>query len=335
MKAIPSLLVRRLISTVPLLLSVGFVTFFIVRLSGQDPVSMLAGPVATEEEIAAIRRALLLDQPIASQFLQYLKHAVTGDLGQSWVSGRPVMADLIDRIPATLELLVLGGGLGVLAGVWLGLRAGIKAGRPFDQFFRIVSVLGISIPTYWLGLVMLFFFFFVLGWAPPGMGRISVMITPPQTVTGSILIDALIAGNWEAAWSASAQLVLPVICFAIITASPILKQTRAIVFNIAKSDFVVYGAAQGLPPQDMRRMVLRSSMPSISTFIGAEAISLIGTLALIEYVFAWGGVGQYGLNAIIAGDFAAVQGYVLFLALFSMVVFLVVDVLVAAIDPRI
>ena len=195
-------------------------------------------------------------------------------------------------------------------------------------------MLGFSIPTYWLGLVMLFVFFFLLEWAPPGMGRISLIVTPPPRITGSYLIDGLLTANWEAAHSALSQLVLPVICVAIVASAPIIKQTRAMAIEVLGRDYVRLARAAGLPERAVRGIVWRNALVPVATFIGTEITGLVGTASLIEYVFAWGGMGQYGLHAITSGDFAVVQGYVLFLALFSVLVFVIVDVLGFLLEPR-
>ena len=327
-------LLRRVFLTLPLLLGVVFVTFMLVRIGGHDPVALLAGPTATGPQIEAITRELGLDQPLWKQFALYLAHLLQGDIGQSWVSGRPVLQEIGERLPITAELLFWGIGFGALIGIPVGLRAAKDHGSLFDHVSRVVSLLGFSIPTYWLGLAALLIFFYLLGWAPPGMGRISLMAIPPPRITGSYLIDGLLTLNWEAARSAFAQLVLPVVCIAIVAAAPIIKQTRAIALEVWSSDYVRYAQASGLNSGMLRKLVLRNSLVPVTTFIGTEVTGLIGTTSLIEYVFAWGGVGQYGLNAIIQGDFSVVQGYVLTLALFSVIVFLIVDIAVMWLEPR-
>ncbi len=332
--AILRFLLRRLVLVVPLLLAVVFFTFMLVRIGGQDPVARIAGPTATQGEIETIRSELGLDKPLFTQFAIYLGLVARGDLGRSWISNRPVLSDILDRMPVTLELMLWGVGLGALVGIPVGLVAASRPNRMFDQLSRGISLLGFSIPTYWLGLVMLFVFFYLLDWAPPGMGRVSLMLTPPPRVTGSYLIDGLIAADWEVVHSAAAQLVLPVLCVAIISAAPIIKQTRAIALEVSASDYVRYARAAGLPRRQVQQMVLRNSRTPIITYVGTELTGLVGSTSLIEYVFAWGGLGQYGLNAIIAGDFVAIQGYVLFLALFSVLVFVVVDLAVMLLEPR-
>ncbi|MBN8872146.1 MAG: ABC transporter permease [Rhodospirillales bacterium] len=332
-RALPFLL-RRLVLLVPLLFVVALGTFVLLRLGGQDPSAMLAGPTATADEIARLRAQYGLDRPLPVQFLIWLGRVLNGDLGHSWISNRPVLAELVDRAPASLELLVLGVLIGALVGVPVGLISALRRGRGFDHAARLISLLGFSVPTYFLGLALLLIFFYVLEWAPPGMGRLSLMLDPPPRVTGSFLLDALFAGRWETAQSAAAQLVLPVASIAILCAAPIIAQTRAIALSVLSSPPIAYAEAQGLPPRTIARIALRNAATPVVTFIGAELVGLVGSGSLIEYVFAWGGTGQFGLDAIVKGDFAVVQGYVLLLAVFSVVVFLAVDLLVLVLEPR-
>ena len=320
---------------IPLLVGVMVLTFMLVRIGGLDPVGLLAGPTATAEEFEIITKELGLDKPLWKQFLIYAQNVAQGDLGESWLSNRPVLDDIAARSVVSLELLFWGIGIGTFIGVPIGLRAAFNPNGRFDQSARILSLLGFSIPTYWLGLVMLFVFFYLLGWAPPGMGRISLMVSPPDFVTGSYFIDSLLSSNWRAAHSSLSHLVLPVICLAIVSAAPIIKQTRAIALEVISSDAVRYARACGLKAKTVRQIVFRNSATPVLTFVGTEITGLVGTMSLIEYVFAWGGLGQYGLNAIVRGDFTAVQGYVLVLALFSVLIFLIVDIVVALIEPRV
>ena len=224
----------------------------------------------------------------------WLGHTLHGDLGQSWVSNRPVLAELIDRAPASFELVFLGVLIGTAVGVPVGLVAALRRGRAFDHATRLLSLLGYSVPTYFLGLAMLLVFFYLLDWAPPGMGRISLMLNPPPRITGSFLLDALLSGDLEAARSAAAQLVLPVACIAMLCAAPIIAQTRGIVLNVLAAPPIAFAEAQGLPPSRIARIALRNAATPVITFIGAELVGLIGSGSLIEYVFAWGGTGQFG-----------------------------------------
>lgn len=327
-------LVRRLLLMVPLLFGIIFVTFMLVRIGGQDAVGMLAGPMANESEIAEIRRSLGLDRPIFEQFLVYMGNLLQGDLGKSWQSNEPVLDEILLRLPASLELLVLAILVGTIVGIPVGLYAAYRPNRLFDQISRFGSLVGFSIPTYWFALVATFVFFYLLRWAAAPLGRIGMEVFPPPDITGSYLIDALITGRWDAALSAAHRLMLPVIVFAIIVSAPIIKQTRAIALEAMGSDFIRYARACGYGPRLVRRIAMRASFVPVVTFIGSEVATMLLAVSLIELIFAWGGLGQWGLNAILFGDFAAVQGYVLVLASFSAFVFLFVDLIVLLFEPR-
>ncbi len=319
---------------VPILLGITFLTFMLVRIGDQNPVAMLGGPMADEVTFAVIEKELGLDKPFFVQFGIYLGNLVQGDLGESWQSSERVADEIRNRLPASLELLVFSVLLGALVGVPVGLRSAQRPNGLFDQVSRFVSLFGFSVPTYWIALMSIFVFFFLLRWAPPPMGRLDIASFPPPDLTGSYFIDSVLTGNWTTAWSALGQLTLPVILFSIIVAAPIIKHTRAISLEVLASDYVRYARAQGLRPRTVRRVALRNAITPILTFIGTELTGLLAAVSLLELIFAWGGLGQWGLNAILLGDFAAVQGYVLVLAVFSVAIFIVLDLLVLLLEPR-
>ncbi len=327
-------LIRRLLLMIPLLFGIVFVTFMLVRIGGQDAVGMLSGPMANEAEVEEIRRSLGLDRPFIEQFVVYLGNLLQGDLGKSWQSNVPVLDEILLRLPASLELLILAILVGTSVGIPAGLYAAYNPNRLFDQISRFGSLVGFSIPTYWFALVATFVFFFLLRWAAAPMGRIGMDVFPPPDITGSYLIDALATGRWDAAASAAHRLMLPVIVFAIIVSAPIIKQTRAIALEAMNSDYIRYARACGYGPRLVRRIAMRASLVPVVTFIGSEVATMLLAVSLIELIFAWGGLGQWGLNAILFGDFAAVQGYVLVLASFSAFVFLFVDLIVLLLEPR-
>jgi peptide/nickel transport system permease protein len=327
-------LLRRAIVAIPVVLGILFVTFMLVRIGDQDPVAMLAGPMADAPMLARIRAELMLDQPLLTQFWAYLGRLVQGDLGRSWQGNAAVTHEIATHLPATLELVTLAVGLGALIGVPVGLHAAERPNGWFDQLSRFGSLFGFSLPTYWLGLMAIFVFFFLLGWAPAPMGRVSMMVTPPTPITGSVLLDSLLTANWESAWSAAGQLVLPVGCFTIVATAPIIKHTRAIAIEVMGSDYIRYARACGFPRGVVRGIALRAALVPVITFVGSEFTSLLAAASLIEFVFAWGGLGHWGLNAILLGDFAAVQGYVLTLAIASVLIFALVDLTVLLLEPR-
>ena len=326
--------VRRVVFSLPILFGVLLFTFMLVRVGQNDPVGMLAGPTAGALEIAAIRAEYKLDQPIWIQFFAYVKLVLQGDLGNSWLSNRPVIDELLLRLPATLELVLLGGLVGAVVGVWAGMRSALRANQRFDQWSRVLSLMGFGMPTIFLGLAMIFVFFFLLGWSPPPMGRIDLMITAPKMVTGSYLLDSLIAGDLAAAWSAAGRLVLPCSVVAIVFAAPLVKQTRAIALDVMASDYVRYARAMGLPAKMVRSMIWRNSVVPVLTYGASELTAMFGAAAVLELIFSWGGVSQFGLTAILRGDFAVVQGYVLLMCVISIVIFAITDLLVHKLEPR-
>jgi len=324
----------RLFVSIPVILGIVFLTFMLIRIGGQDPVAMIAGPVADSAMLSAIRTQLQLDQPLLQQFLNYVLLVSQGDLGVSWQGGIPVLSEIKQLFPATLELVFLSVGLAALIGVPIGMRSAFKPNGWFDQLTRFCSLAGFSMPTYWLGLMAIFVFFYLLRWAPAPMGGLGVDVATPAVVTGSVLIDCLLEGNWNALSSALSHLALPVLCFALLAAAPIIKQTRAIMLEIVGSDYVRYARANGFSKKTIEKIALRNAAGPLLTFLGLELTSLLAAAALIEYIFSLSGLGQWGLNAILLGDFAVVQGYVLTLALSSMLIFMVIDLMVLLLEPR-
>jgi len=268
------------------------------------------------------------------QFANYLFRLLQGDLGVSWQGGIPVWGEILHLFPATLELVLLSVGLATLIGVPIGLRAATNPNGWFDQLSRFGSLAGFSMPTYWMGLMAILVFFYILRWAPAPMGRLSMEVVAPTVVTGSLLLDCILAGNWQALGSALAHLALPVACFTLLAAAPMIKQSRAILIEIMNSDYVRYARANGFSKATIRKMALRNAATPLLTFLGTELTSLLAAAALVEYIFSLSGLGQWGLNAILLGDFAVVQGYVLTLALFSVFIFMVIDLIVMLLEPR-
>lgn len=333
-RALIRFLLRRLLVSIPLVVGVVFVTFMLIRLGTADPVALLGGPTATAQELDRIRADLGLDQGLLTQFWRYLSGVVTGDLGKSWLSSNAVSEEIARRAVVTLELLLWGVAIGALVGIPLGIRAAARRGSFFDQAVRAVSLAGFSIPTYWLGLIAILVFFYFLELTPAPMGRISSALSSPERITGSYLIDGLLQRNGPAVYSAFTHLILPVLTIALVACAPIMKQARAIASGLIDSEFIRYARCCGLGPRTIRSMVLRNSLVPVLTFIGTEIVGLLGTSALIELIFSWGGIGQWGLQSILEGDFAAIQGYVLFAALLSVVVFVVIDVVNFLLEPR-
>jgi peptide/nickel transport system permease protein len=327
---------RRLLYVIPQVIGISLVTFVIVRLLPSDPAYALAGPTASEESIAQIRERLGLDKPILTQYWLYLKDLLHGDLGNSFVTGQPVVNDIADRLPATLELLILGLAFALLIGIPLGILSALGGSKGITSRFTVgYGLLAGAIPDFWLGLILIYFFYTVAGIAPAPLGQIDTDVIAPPQVTGVVLIDAPIAGDWTAFWNAAAHLVLPLLTIVFVYMAPIVKYTRSSIDDVySQSEFIHQYRASGLSDRTIVRRALRNGLPPVITIVGVLFGFLLGGLVLVEQVFAWGGFGQYAVTAITNSDFSAIQGVVIVAAVFNLVVYLIVDLLYFAVDPR-
>jgi ABC-type dipeptide/oligopeptide/nickel transport system permease component len=319
----------------PQLLGIVFVSFLLVKSIPGDPAVLMLGPTATPEAIASLRSKLGLDHSLPVQFWIYLKNLAHGDLGTSWQTTRPVLEDLVQRFPATLELVTLGLLVAVLIGVPLGLASAFKEKGIIAQIANFYGLGAGSVPDFWLALVLIFVFYTLLQWAPAPLGRIDLAVIPPPPVTGVLTIDAVLAGDWLALHSAAAHLVLPVLTLGLINAGPILKMTQSAMEKVLQSDFSRYEVLCGMPHRLVVRHALRNALPSVVTIISVLYGFLIGGAVLVEMVFSWGGAGQYAVQGVLNSDLYPVLGFVLFSAIFSLFVYLAVDLIYFAIDPRI
>ena len=324
----------RLAFVLPQVFGVALVAFFLLKLIPGDPAPMMLGPLATTEAVAKLRAEMGLDQPLPNQFVAYLGRLVQGDLGRSWQTTNPVLVDLAQRVPATLELITLSLLIAIAVGVPLGLAAGR---RPEGRMARLAdgyAVTAGALPDFWLALVLIFVFYSVFKLVPPPIGRLDFATFPPPAVTGSYLVDALLAGNIVTFRAALSQLLLPVATLAIIYIVPILTMTRASVERLNETDFIRFANAKGLPPGRVSRHALRNALPAVVTVIGALYGTLVGSAVLVEVVFAWGGAGQYAVSAVLNADINASLGFILMAAVFSLGIHLVVDLIALVLDPR-
>lgn len=325
---------RRLLFVVPQLFGIILVSFFLVKLIPGDPAVLMLGPVASPEAIAALRESLGVNKPVLQQFLSYFSNVLHGDLGSSWQTTRPVVEDLFNRFPATLELITLG----LLLAMAIGLPLGIFSARYKRGVVRKVAdyygLLAGAIPDFWLALVLVFVFYTIFQVVPAPLGRIDMVMVPPPTITGSLLIDSLLAGDFAAFQSAAGHLILPVITLGFINAGPILKVTQSTMERVLGSDFIRYAEMSGLSPATVTRQAVRNSLPSVVTIISVLYGFLIGGAVLVEIVFSWGGAGQYAVQGVLNNDINPVLGFVLFSAVLSLIIYLIVDLVYFALDPR-
>lgn len=324
----------RLAYLVPQLLGIVLVSFFLIKSIPGDPAPLILGPLATQENMDRLRAEMGLDQPLHVQFLRYLGQLAQGDLGTSWLTTRPVAEDLLRKFPATLELVTLG----LLLAIAIGLPLGVLAAQRSTGLARRLSdgygFAAGALPDFWFALLLIFVFFTLLGWAPAPMGRLDFAIMTPPQVTGFLTIDSLLAGDMEAFRSALSQLVLPVLALGIVNAGPILKMTQSTVERMLEADFSQYQHLCGLPRSAIRRHALRNALPPVLTVISVLYGYLLGGAVLVETVFSWGGAGQYAVGAVLNADLNAIMGFIIVSAVFSLLVYLLVDFAYLLIDPR-
>jgi peptide/nickel transport system permease protein len=276
-----------------------------------------------------------LDKPLPVQFADYLRALAKGDLGMSLTTGQPVVRDLAARLPASAELTLCGLLLSVAVAIPMGIGAAVRQGSWIDHLCRTVATAGVSLPVFFTGLLLVYVFYFLLGWAPAPVGRLDAYATPPPTHTGFFLIDSLIAGEWETFRGALAQLVLPTCTLGLFALAPIARITRASMLATLDAEFVRTARASGLTGTTVvLTYAFRNSLLPVVTSLGMVFSFLLGANVLVEKVFAWPGVGSYAVEALIASDFAPVQGFVLAMAILYVALNLLVDLANRALDPR-
>mgnify|MGYP000899925956 CR=1 FL=1 len=327
---------RRIVSAIPSLIGVVIVTFLLTRVLPGDTAAYFAGPAATPAAIAEIRHKLGLDLPLAVQFANYVSDLVRGNLGLSLTTGQPVLQDIAARLPASAELTLAGLVLSLAIALLLGVFAALRQGSWVDHLCRIIATAGVSLPVFFTGLLFVYAFYFLLGWAPAPLGRLDVYSSAPATVTGFYLVDSLIARDFETFRAALAQIALPAITLAVFSLAPIARITRASMLSVLGSEFIRTARAAGLEPGTVVvRYALRNALLPIVTTLGMVFSFLLGANVLVEKVFAWPGIGSYAVEALIASDFAPVQGFVLAMAILYVILNLCIDLLYGVIDPRV
>ena len=327
---------KRLVTVIPTLIGVIIVTFLLTRVLPGDPAVYFAGPAATPQSIADIRKQLGFDRPLPEQFLRYVNDLAHGNFSNSLSTGRPVSTEITSRLPASAELTLTGLLLSMLIAVPLGVLAAVRQGSWIDHLCRIVATVGVSLPVFFTGLLLVYIFYFRLGWAPAPIGRLDVFYTAPAQYTGFYLIDSLLTGDFEAFRAALSQLLLPALTLGIFSLAPIARMTRASMLAVLASDFVRTARASGLKTSTVIiTYAFRNAMLPVVTTLGMVFSFLLGANVLVEKVFAWPGIGSYAVEALIASDFAPVQGFVLTMAILYVALNMAIDVLYGIIDPRV
>jgi peptide/nickel transport system permease protein len=330
------LVLSRLIQAVPTVIGIVVITFLVTRALPGDPAVFFAGPAATPESIAEIRAGLGLDKPWPVQLVEYAKALVSGDLGRSMTTGQPVLEEIQKRLPASLELTFIALLVSFLIAIPMGVLAAIHQDTWLDQLCRFVVTAGVSLPTFFTGLMLVYVFYFLLGLAPPPLGRLDILYSPPPHVTGFYTIDGLISNDPSVSISALKQLVLPCLTLALFTLAPLARMTRAMMIEALGSEYVRTARACGLSRiKILRSYAFRNALLPVVTTLGMVFSFSLGANVLVEKVFSWPGIGSFAIEALVASDYAAVQGFVLTMAMLFLVLNLLVDICYSFIDPRV
>jgi peptide/nickel transport system permease protein len=319
---------------IPVLLGVSIVVFFMVRAIPGDPAQLLLGQQATQAQVEQVRENMGLDKPVIVQYGIFLADAVRGDFGDSIVTGRPVTTELLARLPATLELTAFAMLVAILVGVPVGVISAVKQYSLLDKFTSVLALTGISMPIFWLAMILIVIFFVNLGWLPfPGRLSTGYAVT---SISGFVLVDSLLTLNFAAFWDGLKHLILPAIALGTIPMAVIMRMTRSSMLEVMGEDYVRTARAKGVVPwRVIFKHALRNAMLPTVTVIGLQAGLLMGGAVITETIFSWPGVGQIAAESVYRRDYAMVQGVVLYGATLFVLVNLVVDVLYGVLDPRV
>lgn len=326
---------RRLILMAFVLFGIVVVTFFVSHVIPADPIGAILGPQASPELVEKIRKEWGFDKPVHEQFVDYIAKLSRGDLGKSIRTNNPVMEDLLYFFPATIELATSAMIVAIAIGIPLGIVSAVKKDKWPDHISRIFALMGVSMPVFWLGLILLFVLYYKLGLFP-GPGRLDPGVPEPPRVTGLLLIDSLLTGNFEAFSNALWHLALPSFVLGYYASASITRITRAALLEVLNQDFIKAARSKGLSERVVLfRHALRNALIPTTTVIGMTYGSLLEGAVLTETIFAWPGLGRYSTGAFLSVDFLAVMGATLLIALVYSLANLVVDIIYAFLDPRI
>ena len=329
-------LARRILLSLPILLGITLLAFIISHLVPSDPIVANLGQRAMSDPtiVAAFRSEWGLDKPLPEQYLSYVGNLLQGNLGKSIKSRRPVIEDLKAFLPATIELALSSILLGILVGVTFGILSAVSRNSWLDHLVRIFSLIGVSVPVFWLALILLFVFYSRLG-IVAGPGRLDPSMTAPPLVTGLITVDAILAGQWDVLKNALSHLILPSLVLGSYTTGLIARVTRSSMLDVLGLDYIRAARAKGLSKRAVvMKHALRNAMVPIVTVIGFSLANLLAGTVLTERIFAWQGIGSYAFLASTSLDFQAIMGVSLLIALVFIATNLVVDLLYFALDPR-
>jgi peptide/nickel transport system permease protein len=330
-----SFILRRFAGLLLVLIGVSIITFALAQLVPVDPAAAALGQNAREEQIAAYREQLGLDRPVVEQYFAYMGRLLRGDLGTSIRTRRAVAADLMDFLPATIELSLAAMLVALFFGISLGTFAALNRNGWLDGVARVIALVGGSMPIFYLGLLMLGLFYRTLRWLP-GPGRLDSTLPSPPHITGMFTVDALLTGNWAIFQNSVYHLILPAITLGYFSTAVLLRMTRSALLEVLSQDYVRTARAKGLSRRlVIWRHVLRNAMAPVLTTIGITFGSLLSGAVLTETIFNWPGLGRYATTSVTSLDFPAVMGVALVAAVVYPLVNTLVDIGYTLIDPRV
>lgn len=331
-------IVRRLLMAVGVLISVSVLTFLVARVVPSDPAAAWVGPHPTHEQIAQAREKLGLDRPLYEQYLRYMDGLLHGDLGTSIKTHQPILTDLKVFLPATMELVLVGMVIAIVIGLPLGVLSGAKKGSTLDHSSRLFSVAGVSMPTFWLGLILQLIFFSWLGILPLS-GRISTEVAlyhKVEQITGFHLIDTVITGNFVAFKDALQHVILPAFTLATFAIGLTIRMTRSTMIEVLSEKYILAARAAGISERTILfRLGLKNAIIPTITVLGLSFVYSLTGAILVEVIFAWPGLGTYVTNAVLSLDFPVIVSVTLVVTVFYVVINLLLDLVQAMIDPRI
>ena len=326
-------LARRLILLVFVLLGTSLLAFVLVRVAPADPVMMLMPPQASMADIEHARERMGLNEPYHVQYYRYMADLFRGDLGFSRHTGRPVLDEFKRRLPATIELAVLSLGLATVLGIAFGVVSALHKNRIADHLSRAISIVGIAAPAFWIGLISIFVFYYLLGWAPPPLGRVSGEV---PGLTGLLLLDSLIIRDGSLFVDALSHLMLPVTVLAFSFLAMICRLTRGGMLEVLQQDYIKFAYSCGVRrSRVIWRYALRNAARPVMTMLGLFLAQLMGGVVFIETVFAWPGLGRYAVQSLNVMEYAPIQGFIIFMGVVYVLANLGVDLLYAVLDPRV
>lgn len=335
LSGVAGLILRRLVLLLPVLIGVSLFTFTLSHVVPSDPARLIAGPHASPSEVASVRHAFGLDRPLWRQYFTYMGNLLHGDLGESLHTQRPVRDDLGDFLPATVELTSTAMLLTLAIGIPLGVLSAVFRGRWLDNLTRLFSVSGVSIPVFWLAIMLQLLLYYRLGWVPAG-GRLDTGLQPPPRLTGLYTLDSLLTGHLSLLINSGWHLLLPSLVLSFGSLAVVTRMMRATMLEVLRHDYIRTARAKGVTRRGVLwRHALRNALMPTITVAGLQMGYLLSGALLVETVFSWSGIGRYAVQSILSSDFNAIMSVTLLIAVLFIGVNLLVDLIYALVDPRI